>query len=183
MPAVTAADVKLMQVKPDGARRLVIAYLSIGEAEDHRYYWKRGWVEPAPRRQLHGAQQPSFSSGSNETVRIPRLIAPVWLGRENDHWRGNYQVRFWHDEWKQLIMHDQASYLSRIVKAGFDGVYLSGVDVYTAIERDTDSAKDWMVGFVVELATLPDGKSGLHRRSPERGRVLPISGILEPSTA
>ena len=150
----TAADVKLMQAKPDGARRLVIAYLSIGEAEDHRYYWKRGWVEPAPRRQLHGAQQQPFLPDSNETVRIPRLIAPAWLGRENDHWRGSYQVRFWHDEWKQLIMHDQASYLSRIVSAGFDGVYLTGVDIYTAIERDTDTAKDRMVGFVVELATI-----------------------------
>jgi len=37
----TPADVHKMQHSPTGKRRLVLAYLSIGEAEDYRFYWKR----------------------------------------------------------------------------------------------------------------------------------------------
>jgi cysteinyl-tRNA synthetase len=32
-------DVERMQHKPDGTRRLVLAYMSIGEAETYRWYW------------------------------------------------------------------------------------------------------------------------------------------------
>ena len=30
-----------MRRKPDGSRRLVLAYMSIGEAESYRWYWPR----------------------------------------------------------------------------------------------------------------------------------------------
>jgi cysteinyl-tRNA synthetase, unknown class len=35
----TKADVERMQRKPDGSRRIVLAYMSIGEAENYRWYW------------------------------------------------------------------------------------------------------------------------------------------------
>ena len=35
--AFTPDDLRRMQVKPDGSRRIVLAYLSIGEAESYRY--------------------------------------------------------------------------------------------------------------------------------------------------
>lgn len=42
-------DVQKMQRKADGCRRLLLAYLSLGEAEDYRYYWRAGqtpsWLE------------------------------------------------------------------------------------------------------------------------------------------
>ena len=41
--ALTADEVAKLKVKPDGTRRVVLAYLSIGEAETYRYYWKRYW--------------------------------------------------------------------------------------------------------------------------------------------
>ena len=37
--AFTRADIATMQRKPDGAARIILAYLSIGEAEDYRSYW------------------------------------------------------------------------------------------------------------------------------------------------
>jgi len=37
--ALTASDVESLKTKANGGSRLVIAYLSIGEAEDYRYYW------------------------------------------------------------------------------------------------------------------------------------------------
>lgn len=36
-----------MKKKPDGSRRIVLAYVSIGEAEDYRFYWDDNWVEIA----------------------------------------------------------------------------------------------------------------------------------------
>jgi cysteinyl-tRNA synthetase, unknown class len=45
----TRAQVKLMQRKPDGSRWLVLAYMSIGEAESYRWYWARrspAWLGP-----------------------------------------------------------------------------------------------------------------------------------------
>jgi cysteinyl-tRNA synthetase, unknown class len=35
----TKTDVERMQRKPDGSRRVVLAYMSIGEAETYRWYW------------------------------------------------------------------------------------------------------------------------------------------------
>src|SRR2546421_429169 len=37
--ALTPEEVGLLRTKPDGGRRIVLAYLSIGEAEKYRYYW------------------------------------------------------------------------------------------------------------------------------------------------
>jgi cysteinyl-tRNA synthetase len=149
----TPDEVQQMQTRPDGSRRLVIAYLSIGEAEDHRFYWSRAWVEAAPlRERLDGGEAAPLPQGV-ETVRVPKLIAPPWLGRENEHWPGNYQVRFWHPGWQDVILDSGDSYLARIVSAGFDGVYLDRVDAYRRVERDTESAREWMIGFVSELAT------------------------------
>ncbi|MET0631434.1 MAG: MJ1477/TM1410 family putative glycoside hydrolase [Xanthobacteraceae bacterium] len=45
----TRAQVELMRRKPDGSRRLVLAYMSIGEAENYRWYWARrspAWLGP-----------------------------------------------------------------------------------------------------------------------------------------
>ena len=46
-------SLRALKRKPGGGRRLVLAYLSIGEAEAYRDYWDRGWTAPrlaaAPR--------------------------------------------------------------------------------------------------------------------------------------
>src|SRR5262245_39056703 len=41
--AFSREDVDRMQRKPDGGRRIVLSYLSIGEAETYRYYWRWYW--------------------------------------------------------------------------------------------------------------------------------------------
>ena len=73
--AFSQAQVDQMKHKPDGSRRLVISYMSIGEAETYRPYWNKEWKK-----------QP-----------------PAWLGKENREWRGNYAVRFWEPEWQNII--------------------------------------------------------------------------------
>ena len=124
--AFTRVDVATMQRKPDGGSRIVLAYLSIGEAEDYRSYWQRSW--------LHSP--------------------PAWLGSENPDWPGNYAVRYWDPRWQSLIMGDTGAYLDSIVAAGFDGIYLDRVDAFDiaapAMSRET--RMKLMAEFVAAIA-------------------------------
>ena len=53
----------------------VYAYLSIGEAEDYRFYWRDEWsTDP-----------------------------PAWLAEENPEWPGNYLVRYWMQGWREIL--------------------------------------------------------------------------------
>ena len=61
--------------KSDGNRRIV-AYLSIGEAEDYRPYWKKEW---------EGDGRPGF------------------LVEENKEWKGNFRVRYWRKDWQTIV--------------------------------------------------------------------------------
>ncbi len=103
---LTASEVYSLKNRANGGRRLVIAYMSIGEAENYRYYWNPDWVENPPE----------------------------WLEAENPQWPGNYKVRYWFDEWKHIIYGNNESYTKIILDAGFDGVYLDVVDGYEYFE-------------------------------------------------
>ncbi len=99
-------DVEVLSRKANGGRRLVISYLSIGEAEDYRYYWQDEWA----------------------------ASPPPWLEAENPDWPGNYTVRYWVDEWQRIIYGTPDSYLDMTLSAGFDGVYLDIVDAFERFE-------------------------------------------------
>ncbi len=85
-----------------------LAYLSIGEAENYRFYWDPDWVE---------------TPGSNDFTDD----APDWLGRTNPDWAGNYKVRYWDEDWRVNYLEP---YLDRIVGQGFQGVYLDIIDAF-----------------------------------------------------
>lgn len=104
---LTAEDVARMKVKNNGAARLVVCYMSIGEAEDYRYYWKSNWHSDPPS----------------------------WLGGENPDWEGNYKVNYWDKEWQQIIYGNDSSYAKMILNAGFDGVYLDLIDAFEYYEE------------------------------------------------
>jgi uncharacterized protein (TIGR01370 family) len=108
--ALTPADVAALKRKPDGSRRIVLAYLSIGEAEKYRYYWQADWETPG--------------------------LAPTWLAGPNKRWRTNFPVRYWHPDWQAIVFGGETSYLARIVAAGFDGVYLDRVDAFQEFESE-----------------------------------------------
>ena len=46
--ALTPEELATLRTKPGGGSRLLIAYMSIGEAEDYRYYWQPGWQPGSP---------------------------------------------------------------------------------------------------------------------------------------
>lgn len=122
----TADDVHRMQRKPGGGQRIVLAYLSIGEAERYRTYWSDAWHDPATR--------------------------PTWLLDPNPQWEGNYPVRFWHADWQRIIVGGPESYLARILAAGFDGVYLDRADVFQELANDHPNAEREMVRLVALIA-------------------------------
>lgn len=57
-----------------GTHKLLLAYLSIGEAEDYREYWQN-W----------------------------RVGSPAFVVREDPDWPGNYYVRYWDPAWQQVL--------------------------------------------------------------------------------
>jgi cysteinyl-tRNA synthetase len=48
---LTPAEVVRMKHRPDGSPRVLLAYLSIGEADRYRPYWQQDWYDP-PRSRL-----------------------------------------------------------------------------------------------------------------------------------
>jgi cysteinyl-tRNA synthetase len=129
-------EVASLKRKPDGSRRVVVSYLSVGEAEDYRpdYFTKEYMSEDAPD----------------------------WLLHENRDWKGNRIIRFCTEGWQQTILGDESgrsvynsiewSPLYRLIELGFDGVYLDRVDVYEETARDCPDGARRMVDFIVRLA-------------------------------
>lgn len=67
----TAEDIRYLQSQG----KKVVSYLSIGEAEEYRDYWKPEW----------------------------KTHPPAFLEQENPDWPGNYKVRYWDSTWQQVI--------------------------------------------------------------------------------
>jgi cysteinyl-tRNA synthetase len=107
-------DIAMLKTKANGGQRLVIAYMSIGEAENYRWYWDSRWI-----------------STNNKLA----TLAPAWLEQENPEWEGNFKVKYWHPDWKRIIYGSANSYLDRIIATGFDGVYLDIVDGFYYFEE------------------------------------------------
>jgi cysteinyl-tRNA synthetase len=104
----TPAEVEALRTKANGGKRLVIAYMSIGEAEDYRYYWQEAWKDDPPS----------------------------WMAKENPEWEGNYKVKYWEKAWQDIIFGNDDSYLQKILDAGFDGVYLDIIDAFEYFEEN-----------------------------------------------
>lgn len=71
----TAEDVTALKGTND---KLVISYLSIGEAETYRDYWDPTWEE----------------------------TPPSWLAEVNPEWTDNINVKFWDTSWQEIILAD-----------------------------------------------------------------------------
>ena len=76
-----SADINKMR----GEGETVVAYLSIGEAENYRQYWDASWKPGSPQ----------------------------WLGPENPEWKGNYKVRYWNMDWQRTVLFQLDTILSQ----------------------------------------------------------------------
>ena len=130
--------------------RIALAYLSIGEAENYRYYWQPGW-HPG---------------------------TPAWLGPANPSYRNNFKVRYWDPAWQAIIFGSPAAYLDQIIDQGFDGVYLDVIDAFEFWGPDGNNqrptAAQDMVDFVTAIATyarVTRGRPGF-KVVPQNGSQL-----------
>ena len=102
----TKVEINTLKNKANGGKRLVISYMSIGEAENYRYYWQNSWT----------------------------TSKPDWLDAENPDWKGNFKVKYWDPEWQSIIYGNDDSYVKKIIDAGFDGAYLDIIDAFEYYE-------------------------------------------------
>ena len=153
----TAEEIEALKNSANGLK-LVLAYVSIGEAEDYRWYWKKSW--------------------DVDKNGIPDKGAPSWLGLSNPNWPGNYKVKYWKPEWQAIVFGLPTSYLDKIIEAGFDGVYLDIIDAYEYWGPDGDSGKDRktaedeMVDFVVKISEYARSKNSDFGIFPQNGAPL-----------
>lgn len=68
----TSAQVDAMRGAND---KLVVSYLSVGEAENYRPYWQTSWDD----------------------------IPPDFLAESNPEWPNNFKVKYWDDAWKSIV--------------------------------------------------------------------------------
>ena len=102
----TSSQLNSLKLKSNGGKRLIVAYMSIGEAEDYRYYWLPSW----------------------------KINNPSFIVSLNPNWSGNYKVQYWDSIWQSIIFGNDDSYTKKILSAGFDGVYLDIIDGYSYFE-------------------------------------------------
>lgn len=71
---LNAKKAEIEQLKSSG--KTVLAYLSIGEAESYRDYWKKSW----------------------------KVGSPKFIDKENPDWDENYKVKYWYKDWQSIIL-------------------------------------------------------------------------------
>lgn len=106
----------------------IISYLSIGEAEEGRFYY------------------PHF----DQSVIVS----------QNQEFKDNYKVRYWEPKWQDIFLVDAPksygkSYLTRIIDAGFDGVYLDIIDAFYELgktHKQRIERADQMVDFIARIS-------------------------------
>lgn len=106
----TAAEIDRIRNGKQG--RKIVAYISIGEAEDYRPYWQHRWDADKDGR--------------------PDKDAPSFLNAVNPDWEGNYKVSYWDKSWQSIIL----KYVDEITAQKFDGIYLDIVDAFEFFEYD-----------------------------------------------
>ena len=125
---------EIQKIKDAGI--IPIAYLSIGEAEDYRFYWKEEW----------------------------NTNPPDWLGKENPEW-GSYAVKYWDKEWKSILhcyldkiieQGFSGVYLDKVDEFEYWADTENGEDVHL---REEDAAKR-MIDLIIDIANYSRSKAG-----------------------
>jgi endo-alpha-1,4-polygalactosaminidase (GH114 family) len=151
--SLTRREVDALKWKPQGGRRQVIAYLSIGTTELYRWYADPIMVNPSPRSFLHGAVEGGKFTPARERYRDDGI--PNWMlwSAYSGQYADEATPIWWHSEWRDIILRggspyknpnydhsmfpDGRSSIDKIVDMGFDGAYFDNVS------RATSSVANW----------------------------------------
>jgi cysteinyl-tRNA synthetase len=136
-------------------RKLVLAYIDIGEAEDWRWYWtwSREWKPGDPR---------------------PEDWPDYILTHDPDGWEGNFPVAYWDPRWKDIVIYgnnqnsspygDYNSVIDETIKDGFDGIYLDWVEgfeneaVIRAAQNQGKDPRTEMISFIREMGDYTEAR-------------------------
>lgn len=121
---LTADAVARLRWTADGRRRIVLAELSVAKLSDAAPGWDQAWLGDPPD----------------------------WLAAATCASGNTRPTRYWLPGWRNLIYRAKGSALQRVQDAGFDGVYLSDVDAFTADVVYRPSARREMRELVIDLA-------------------------------
>ncbi|WP_158555140.1 endo alpha-1,4 polygalactosaminidase [Fulvimarina endophytica] len=141
---ISAEEVERLKRKPDGGRRLVLAYLSIGEADTKRWFWPERW----------------------------RREAPDWLGPENTAWPGSHPVKYWDEAWAELLLGEEPGLLRQILDRGYDGALLDRVDAFADWTATVPDADERMVSLVREIGETARQRDGDFLLLPQNAEPL-----------
>jgi cysteinyl-tRNA synthetase len=116
-------------------RKMVIAYIDIGQAEDWRWYWQ--WSR-------NSEWDPSQEAKPSDW--------PEWILTHDPEWVGNFPVAYWHPDWQHIVVDGgfvwnndavrvdssaqnggagYESIVDEVITDGFDGVYLDWVEAFS----------------------------------------------------
>jgi cysteinyl-tRNA synthetase len=91
---LSPTEIGVLKQRDGGRSRLVLAYLSVGEAEEYREYWQVNW----------------------------RAGSPDFIAEANPDWPGNYLVRYWDRRWRR-VMEEEAARLADLGFDGAYGTF------------------------------------------------------------
>ncbi len=148
----SAEELARMRQRPGKPPRLLLAYLSIGEAESYRDYWQADWKDHPP----------------------------AWLGPENPGWPGNFAVRYWDPAWQRLIYGAPTAMLDRIIADGYDGVMLDRVDASEYWRKKHPKAAAEMADMVEAIASYARQKNPMFLIAPLNSEnLLGVGGFTD----
>ena len=165
--SLTKEEVEMLKWKPQGGRRQVLAYLSIGTLEMGRWYVDPVMFNPDPRSFLNSAVEDGIFIPARE--RSQNGAVPNWMlwAAYSGQYANETTPIWWHPEWRDIIVRGGSRYKNsghgtlsqfaegrsstdRIVDMGFDGVYLDNVSRatafaanWTALQAYNDAKPRW----------------------------------------
>ncbi|WP_176954842.1 endo alpha-1,4 polygalactosaminidase [Albimonas donghaensis] len=107
--------------------RMVVSYISIGEAEPYRYYWRQAWE------------------------RTP----PAWLDEVNPEWVDNIRVKYWMSDWQDIVF-DYADRIFEAGFDGLYLDIVSAYERFEDIAPGARDYRADMVDFVAALRAQAD---------------------------
>jgi len=126
-----------LKIKPNGEKRIILAYIDIGQAEDWRTYWKNDWKAPTKTQ-----------------TGYPDFLITI----DPDGWSGNYPVAYWRKDWQNIWLKENGI-IEQIAKYGFDGVYLDWVEAYDddkireIASKENINPESEMISFIEAIKT------------------------------
>ncbi|MBI2672081.1 endo alpha-1,4 polygalactosaminidase [Candidatus Woesearchaeota archaeon] len=128
----------LSELKKSGT--IILAYISVGEADDGRRYWA-GW-EPAEK--------------TPNNLNIPRTTITednsIFIS-EDPGWKGSYFVDASNQKWHNIILNEEIPYILWLGDGQYDGLMMDLVDVVDLYEGlpDENNMQQGMVDLIRKI--------------------------------